>query len=326
MPGLMDPLELKDVRLRNRVVLPPMETKLATAEGEVTEEMLAHYRQFAPHLGMVIVEHSYVDPEGALHNKQLGSHADALIPGLENLASEIKDCGAVAVLQLNHAGLKVEDNKIDSQPLGPSPSDPNEGRKLTVDEIEEIAHKFGRAAIRAEKAGFDGVEVHGAHGFLLNQFLSPLTNKRSDRFGGSFSSRASFPLRVVEKIKGTIGDMVLLYRLGSVDLDPNGMDVEDGQRFASALEDYGVEVIDVSGGHCGSRPDQLDGSQGYFVPQAKEIKDAVGVPVIGVGGITKPEYADRIVREEQVDLVAVGRAQWSNPDWAERAKVQLKKS
>ena len=157
-------------------------------------------------------------------------------------------------------------------------------------------------------AGFDGVELHGAHGYLLNQFFSPLFNKREDEYGGSLENRTRFPLLVVGKVRERLNGKLLLYRLGSDDLAPSGTRIEDSVAFAKKLERSGVDIVDVSGGMCGSEPKQLRQVMGYFVAQASEIKKAVNVPVIGVGGITEAEYADKLVSDGKVDLVAVGRA------------------
>jgi 2,4-dienoyl-CoA reductase-like NADH-dependent reductase (Old Yellow Enzyme family) len=195
---------------------------------------------------------------------------------------------------------------------------------LEISEIETTANDFARAAERAVKAGCDGVELHGAHGYLLNQFFSPLLNKRDDEYGGSLENRMRFPLLVVGKVRKRLKDKLLLYRLGSDDLAPGGTHIEDSVIFAKKLEAAGVDIIDVSGGMCGSEPKQLKHVKGYFVPQASEIKKAVRVPVIGVGGITDAKFADNLVREEKVDLVAVGRAFWRDNRWAEKAIETLK--
>ena len=187
-----------------------------------------------------------------------------------------------------------------------------------------LADDFALAAERAVKAGFDGVELHGAHGYLLNQFYSPLFNRREDEFGGSLEKRMRFPLLVVEKVRRSLGSRLLLYRLGSDDLAPYGTHIEDSIVFAQKLEESGVDILDVSGGMCGSEPRQLRQIKGYFVPQAAAIKKAVSIPVIGVGGITEPEFADKLVSEGKVDLVAVGRAFWSDSQWAEKAIETLK--
>jgi 2,4-dienoyl-CoA reductase-like NADH-dependent reductase (Old Yellow Enzyme family) len=179
------------------------------------------------------------------------------------------------------------------------------------------------AAERAIKAGFDGVEIHGAHGFLLNQFFSPISNRRTDEYGGSLENRMRFPLEVVRKVREIVGGRLLLYRIGSDDLDPKGTQIEDSKRFASLLVSQGVNIIDVSGGLCGSRPQQLEGKQGYFVAQAEEIKNVVNVPVIGVGGITDVKFANSLMSEGRIDVVAVGRRLLEDPNWPEKDRKEI---
>lgn len=319
--GLLDPLEVKGLRLNNRIVMPPMYTGLATSKEAVTEELIEHYVQRAEALGLLIIEHSYVSMEGRLSERQLGIYDDFLISGLEKLSSKIHAEGKPVVLQINHAGREASKEITGMTPVAPSPS--GNARELSVTEIEALIEKYVSAARRAMKAGYDGVEVHGAHGFLLNQFYSPLTNKRSDRYGGTLEDRIRFPLEIVKKVRETIGERLLLYRLGSVDLDPAGTQIEESRKFALELQRAGVDIIDVSGGLCGSRPAQLEGTSGYFIPQAYEIREILDVPVIGVGGITDPIYANKILQEEKVDLVAVGRALYNDPNWATKAIERL---
>jgi NADPH2 dehydrogenase len=310
--------------LKNRIVMPPMHTGLATTEGAVTDSLVEHYVSRSKALGLVIIEHSYASLAGKLSDKQLGIHDDGLVSGLERLSSRIHATGTPVVIQINHAGKSTSMDLTGMQPLAPSPSE--SARELLVEEIEALTEVFTVAAERAIKAGFDGVEVHGAHGFLLNQFFSPLTNRRLDEYGGSLEKRMRFPLEVVRSIRKRIGGRLLLYRLGSDDMDPAGTRIEDSQRFAVKLEEAGVDIIDVSGGLCGSRPEELQGKQGYFVPQAQQIKQVVDMPVIGVGGIVDAKYAERLVREERVDLVAVGRELLKDPDWAKKARRTLQGS
>jgi 2,4-dienoyl-CoA reductase-like NADH-dependent reductase (Old Yellow Enzyme family) len=272
-------------------------------------------------LGLLIVEHSYVSVSGRLSKEQLGIYDDKLIPGLKKLASHIHATGTPVAIQINHAGSAANREITGIEPAGPSVTE--KARELTRSEVEDLTEHFGEAAERALNAGFDGVEVHGAHGFLLNQFYSPLTNKRRDEYGGSLENRTRFPLEVVEQVKEKVKDRLLLYRLGSDDLNPKGTQIKDSKEFAVKLERNGVDIIDVSGGLCESRPDQLQSVKGYFVPQAHAIKKAVKVPVIGVGGITEPTYADRLVRERKVDLVAVGRGLYKDPQWAQTAVETL---
>lgn len=320
---LTDPLEVGSVVLDNRIVLPPMQRKKAGEDGRVTEEIKKHYAEIAGGPGLMIVEHCYVSPEGKYAKNQLGIHNDELVSGLSELADIIQETDTPAVVQINHAGKNIDDRNVDSTPVAPS-KDEN-ARRLEKTEIENIVDDFVNAARRAMEAGFDGVEVHGAHGFLLNQFYSPLTNDREDEYGGSFENRIKLPLEIVKRVREEIGDKLLLYRLGSDDLDKNGTTIEDSKKFAKKLEEEGVKIIDVSGGICGSRPESLVGKQGYFIPQASEIKESVNVPVIGVGGITYPNFANKAVREGLVDLVAVGRAHLSDPKWSVKALEEIRK-
>ena len=299
-----------------------MQTGKATFEGAVTNKLINFYVRRSSALGLPIVEHAYVSPTGKIGPKQLGIYDDSLIGGFEKLAKRIHEVGAPAVVQISHAGGVTNKKVIGTEPAGPSARPKT--RMLQVAEMEAIADDFARAAERAAKADCDGVELHGAHGYLLNQFFSPLLNKRDDKYGGSLENRIRFPLLVVEKVRERLKGKLLLYRLGSDDLAPQGTHIEDSVVFAKKLEATGVDIIDVSGGMCGSEPKQLKHIKGYFIPQASEIKKAVSIPVIGVGGITDAKFADKLVSEGKVDLVAVGRAFWRDNRWAEKAIETLK--
>jgi NADPH2 dehydrogenase len=315
--GLLDPLNVKGITLRNRIVMPPMQSGRASFEGAVTNKLINFYVRRSSALGLPIVEHAYVSPIGKIGPKQLGIYDDSLIAGFEKLASGIHSVGAPAVVQISHAGGVANKKVIGATPAGPSVT--GKTRMLEKSELFAIAEAYALATERAIKAGFDGVELHGAHGYLLNQFFSPLMNKRKDEFGGSLENRMRFPLLVVEKVRERLNDKLLLYRLGSDDLAPNGIHIEDSIAFAKRLEQSGVDIMDVSGGMCGSEPKQLRQVKGYFVPQAHQIKKAVKVPVIGVGGIVEAQFADTLVSDGKVDLVAVGRALWHDAQWAQKA-------
>lgn len=319
--GLLDPLEVGHVTLRNRIVMPPMQSGRASFDGEVTNRVINFYSSRSIAVGLPIVEHSYISPTGKIGPKQLGIYDDKLRSGFEKLASAIHAVGAPAVVQISHAGGVANEHVIHTQPAGPSAR--GKTRALEVSEMEGIAEEFFLAAKRAVKAGFDGVELHGAHGYLLNQFFSPLLNHREDEYGGSLKGRMRFPLLVAKKVRKCLGNRLLLYRLGADDLAPNGTRIEDSIAFALQLQQVGVDIIDVSGGMCGSEPKQLRQVMGYFVPQATAIKRAVKIPVIGVGGITDADFADRLVCDGKVDLVAVGRALWKDPKWPQKAAEAL---
>jgi NADPH2 dehydrogenase len=317
LAGLLDPLNVKGITLRNRIVMPPMQSGRATFEGAVTNKLVNFYVRRSSAIGLPIVEHAYVSPLGKIGPKQLGIYSDALVPGFEKLVAGIHSVGAPAVVQISHAGAVANKKVIGAMPVGPC--DRDKTRMLEKTELLELAEDYALAADRAVKAGFDGVELHGAHGYLLNQFFTPLLNNRQDQFGGSLENRMRFPLMVVKKVRKRLGGRLLLYRLGSDDLAPMGTQIGDATAFAQALQEAGVDILDVSGGMCGSEPKQIQQIKGYFIPQAQAIKSAVQVPVIGVGGVKEPQFADELVRLGRVDLVAVGRALWHDNEWAQKA-------
>lgn len=298
-----------------------MQTGKADFDGSVTNKLINFYIHRSTHTGLPIVEHAYISPTGKIGPKQLGIYDDKLIAGFQKLSEGIHSVGAPAVVQISHAGGVANRKVINTQPAGPSSV--GKTRMLETCELKIIAEEYASATVRAVKADFDGIELHGAHGYLLCQFFSPLLNKRTDEFGGNLENRMRFPLMVVEKVKQCLGKKLLIYRLGADDLAPYGTHVEDAIVFAKRLQDLGVDILDISGGMCGSEPKQLRDVVGYFIPQAEVIKQAVKVPVIGVGGITQAEYADKLVYEGRVDLVAVGRAFWKDAQWAEKAINKL---
>jgi 2,4-dienoyl-CoA reductase-like NADH-dependent reductase (Old Yellow Enzyme family) len=313
--------------LKNRIVMPPMANGLADTDGRVTDQLIAHYVLRASGVGLVIVEHSYFTPQGKASPNQLGIQDDVAISGLTRLVESIHAEGTPACIQINHAGRKGNATISAVEPVALT-AIPTEGsnvvpRELEKYEIEHLVRLFGEAASRARKAGFDGVEVHGAHGYLLNQFVSPMTNRRNDEYGRSFEGRIRFPVEVVTEVRRVVGsNFLVLYRLGASDGEGRGVTIEEMQRFAQRLVQAGVNIVDVSGGLIGDAPEGMTG-QGYFLPLAEKIKRAVEVPVIGVGGITDPAFADQAIRDGRVDLVAVGRALLTDPDWALSAKKTL---
>ncbi len=338
MTALIDPLKVRNLAMRNRIVLPPMITFLASKTGEATEQLVNHYTRRARGPGLVIVEHSYFSKEGQLTSygrrrekvilTQLGIYDDSLVDGLARLVEAVHKFDTPIAIQINHAGRRTNSEGIGMQPVAPSPIPASEDaeipRELSVDEIKNITKEFGKAAHRALSAGFDAVEIHGAHGHLLNQFLSPLANKRTDLYGKDLEGRMRFPLEVVREVRAAVKDRPLLFRLGADDRMPQGLTLEDGRKIAMKLASEGVDIIDASGGLCGHLPSDLK-EEGFFVHLAEGIKGVVNVPVIGVGGIVTADFADRVVRDGRADLVAVGRSMLRDPDWATKAIVQHSK-
>ncbi|HHW44629.1 MAG TPA: NADH:flavin oxidoreductase [Desulfotomaculum sp.] len=326
MASLFTPFESPKLQLKNRVVMPPMANYLCPESGEINEALIAHYnRRAEAEVALLIVEHSYVTPSGRADKKQLGIHDDALVPGLRRLVEEVHRRGAKIGIQITHAGSNTSTAVLDRTPLAPSAVPHPNGRgevpqELSTAEMNGIKEAFAAAARRAKEAGFDMVEIHGAHGYLLNQFFSPLTNRRTDQYGGSFDRRLRFPLEVVEAVRRAVGDdYCLFYRLGADDRMPGGITPGDARRAAPALVEAGVDVLDLSGGLCGAR---LSGS-GFFVYLAEAVKPAVKVPVLVTGGLGDPVLANAVIAEGKADLVGIGRALLADPEWARKAKAVL---
>jgi NADPH2 dehydrogenase len=327
MPRLTDPLGVGSRTLTNRIIMPPMANNLATEDGLVTDALLDHYRERSRGPALVVVEHTYVTGPGRVNRHQLGVWDDRCVSGLGRLAEAIHEGGALAVLQITHGGARCPAKVTGLQPVAPSevrvPGDAEDPRALTLDEIARIPPLFAAAAARAAAAGFDGVEVHGAHGYLLNEFVSPYTNRRADAYGGDAAGRLRLTQETLMAVQTALGDEhLLLYRFGVVDDVPGGLTPEDAAALAPCLEGWGVHLLDCSGGLCGSRPAGRT-DPGFFIPAAATVKRAVTIPVSGVGGIGDPLFADSLVQNQVVDAVCVGRAQLEDPGWALRALAMV---
>ncbi|MDD4876227.1 MAG: NADH:flavin oxidoreductase [Dehalococcoidales bacterium] len=328
MPRLFDPIKINGLLLKNRLVMPPMNTRKATEDGEVTDQHIEHYvTRASSGIGLIIIEHCYISKEGKGSAGQLGIYDDKLITGLKRLVNTIHSEGAKVIVQINHCGAQAPSKITGVQPAGPwniiPPNWHEIPRPLTIAEVEALVQDFVKATDRAIAAGFDSVEIHGAHGYLLSQFLSPFTNQRRDIYGSSIEGRLLLPLEVVVAVKKRLKqDMPLFYRLGADDLIEGGLSLKEAQLAAQRLERSGVNVIDVSGGIGGTGRDHFS-KQGYFIPLAENIKKVVKVPVIGVGNITEANYADSIVRDEKVDMVAFGRIMLTNPEFPRQAAIEL---
>ena len=329
MPTLFSPLSFAGLTLRNRVAMPPMWSGKATPEGLVTPAIIEYHRaRAAAGTALIIVEHSYVHPQGRHSATQIGAHDDACIGGLTALARAIRDEGAVACLQISHAGARASSKVTGLPVVAPSPvattreEQPDSPRELTRGDIGGIVEAFAAAAARARAAGFQSVEIHAAHGFLLSQFLSPLTNRRTDEYGRDHEGRSRVHLQVLEAVRGKAGaDFPVFVRLGMHDERPGGLTLAPACVTASQLAAAGAALIDVSGGLAGS--DDPGRGPGYFVGYAEALKEVVQVPVLVAGGIGDPRMADLIVRSRRADLVGVGRAMLDDPDWTRTARARL---
>lgn len=334
MSLLFSPLSFSGLNLKNRVVMPPMATAIEGPGGSQEDNGLpgqatvAHYAERAKNgVGTIIVEHTYVSQRGKAHRGQLGLDRDDAIESFRRLAYAIKSNGSIAVIQINHVGALGNPEIIMGEPLGPSdvpvPKSDRRPRAMTKQEIASVISLFASCAARAKAAGFDAVEIHSAHGYLLTQFLSPITNKRTDEYGGSLENRARLLLEIVKEVKKKVGDEFPIFvRLGCIDGIEGGITYEDAVQVARMLEQAGVSMIDVSGGFMGSRP--KNAPPGYFVPAARAIKKNVNVPVMVTGGITDPVFAERILRDGNADLIGIGRALLKDPKWVLKARKVLR--
>jgi len=325
MSYLLKELQAGALILSNRLVMPPMATSKAEHDGKVSQEILDYYAEKSAggHISLIIIEHSFIKLGGKASENQLSVSDDSVIEHLRELADIIRRNGSKSVMQISHAGSAAALEVIGITPVGPSAiANPRKGgipRELTRQEIAGIVEAFRDAALRVKEAGFDGVEIHSAHGYLLNQFFSPLTNKRTDEYGGDVHSRIRIHLQVIAAVRTVVGeDFPILLRLGASDYIEGGTTIEDSQIAAQQFEKAGVNILDISGGFLGySIPGNTE--QGYFAPLTEAIKKVVSIPVILTGGITEVQAAERLLADGKADLIGVGRAVLKDSQWAQKA-------
>jgi 2,4-dienoyl-CoA reductase-like NADH-dependent reductase (Old Yellow Enzyme family) len=326
---LLEPLQINKLNLSNRLVMPPLASAKAEADGSVSPKLLDYYdeKSAGGYISLIIIEHSYISPEGKASNNQLSVAEDSNIAGLKQLAEVIHRNGSKAVMQINHAGVRANEEITGTMPLGPSavinPREGNIPREITQTEISHIIKAFAIAAGRVKQAGFDGVEIHVAHGYLLSQFLSPLTNQREDEYGGSLSKRLRIHLEIIKAVRTAVGkDFTVLVRLGADDFIDGGTTIADSQIAAQEFVKAGADILDISGGLLGYSIPGLSG-QGYFAPLSEAIKKVVSVPVILTGGISEVQAAEKLLFEGKADLIGVGRAILKDSNWARNAVKSL---
>ncbi|WP_261884200.1 NADH:flavin oxidoreductase [Vibrio pelagius] len=315
------PLNIATHTLKNRLVVPPMASQTATTDGLTTDATTEHYRNLSRSgAGLVMVEYSFVHTTGKSEPNQLGAHNDECIEGMTKIADAIHSNGAKAGFQLTHCGGKAQ---LDICPdlMGPSgitvPAYDRtlpQPKAMSVDDIKLWIESFVQAAIRVEKAGFDFVELHCAHGYGLNQFLSPITNQRDDQYGGSLENRIRMVVDIIKAIRSTT-QLAVMVRIPGQDLYPQGLTQESVVKMCQSFIATGVSIIDVSSGIGGwNRPKDRRG-EGYLVSESHYLKKAdLGVPIIGVGGIETADYIEQALEHSYFDLAAVGRAILRGPE------------
>ncbi len=327
MSYLKKPLEIKNLYLKNRLVMPPMATSKAEEDGTISQDVLDYYEEKSQggYLSLIIIEHSFISPEGKASLKQLSVAEDRFIEGLKKLANLIHKNGTKAVMQINHAGSATSETVTGFPSVAPSATQNpriQQGeipRELDKEEISNVIQSFVDASLRVKKAGFDGVEIHSAHGYLLDQFYSPLANRRTDEYGGDVYGRIKIHLDIIKAVRAAVGkEFTILLRLGAADYMEGGTTVEDSMIASRCFEEAGIDILDISGGFCGySVPGHNE--QGYFSELTEAIKSVTTFPVILTGGITDRAAAEQLLAEEKADLIGVGRAILKSSDWAKEA-------
>jgi 2,4-dienoyl-CoA reductase-like NADH-dependent reductase (Old Yellow Enzyme family) len=349
MSALARQFSIRNVTMRNRIMVSPMCTYSCAADGLATDWHFAHYARLAMGgAGLVMLEATAIDTVGRHAYADLGIWSDEHVPGLRRIAAFVRSQGAVPAIQLQHAGRKASARRpyhgggpltpedIEArgeqpwQAVGPSAIPVNEGhpvpREIAIVEIPAMIDRWVAAARRAVAAGFDVIEVHAAHGYLLNQFLSPISNQRTDRYGGSLENRMRLPLEVITAVRAVLpATSGLFVRLSVIDGVESGSTLEESVVLARELKARGVDVIDCSSGGIGGAAtmNRMARSPGFQVPLAAAIRRGADVPTVAVGLILTPEQADAVVVEGHADIVALGRECLAHPSWANMALTTL---
>ncbi|PLR68032.1 NADPH dehydrogenase NamA [Bacillus sp. UMB0893] len=320
---LFTPYTVKNVTLKNRIVMSPMCMYSSHREGGMVEDFhMTHYISRAVGgAGLIMIEATSVTPQGRISPQDLGIWNDEHADGLAKLVDGMKQYGAKTAIQLAHAGRKAV---LEGEIISPSALAFNEKMKtpaaMTKEQISETIQAFKDGAIRAKKAGFDIIELHGAHGYLINQFLSPLSNKRTDEYGGSQENRYRFLHEVIEAVKD-VWDGPLFVRVSATEYHPEGLDVEDYVEFSTWMKEQGVDLIDVSSGAL--VPADIKVFPGYQVKFAERIREGAGINTGAVGLITSGIQADEILGNERADLIFLARALLRDPYWPRTAALEL---
>jgi 2,4-dienoyl-CoA reductase-like NADH-dependent reductase (Old Yellow Enzyme family) len=346
-PLLFTPLQLRGVTLKNRVVISPM-CQYSAHDGMANDWHFAHLARYAiGGAGLVFTEATAVERNGRITHGDLGIWSDAHVEPLKRIAAFIKSQGAVPAMQLAHAGRKSSmqrpwhgNGPIDDSDrargedvwpvVAPSAIPMDQGwlvpHELSLDEIRALQEHWRKATVRTLQAGFDVIELHGAHGYLGHEFLSPLSNKRTDQYGGSLANRMRFVLELAEILRAAWPmDKPLFTRVSSVDGVEGGWSIEDTVVLAKELKARGVDVLDCSsGGLLGSATAaRIKRGPGFQVPFAERVKKETGIATMAVGLILDPHHAEAILQSGQADLIAIGRQALYNPSWALHAEVAL---
>lgn len=326
---LREPIRIGALTLKNRLVMPPMATEKA-ADGAVTEGLLRFYDEMSAggHLGLIFQEHSYISPEGKASPGQLSMADDSCVEPLKALVSLVHRNGVPIFAQISHAGSAAKEALAQGTAISPSPTrnpyyrteeDGPLPREMTQADIDRLIGCFAAAAARAQKAGYDGVEIHSAHGYLLDQFYSPLTNRRRDKYSGAtLRGRTQLQVEVIRAVREQVGpDFLISLRWGASDYLPGGATLSEVPEAARIFAEAGIDLLSVSGGMCDFfRPGHQE--QGWFAELSEAAKKAADIPVLLAGGISKQTAAEELLAAGKADLIGVGRALLQDPSLPEK--------
>ncbi len=332
MATLSDPIESGRVNLKNRLMMAPVATELSD-RGKVTDELLEYYdeRTRGGSFGLVVTEHSFVHPDGRASRNQLSSSSDSDIEGLTKLAGLIHSNGSKAILQISHAGSATRREITGTAAISPGMKvnpfgmmgNPEDffpvPRIMKKGDFDVVVKSFVEAAMRAKQAGFDGVELHSAHGYLLNEFYSPITNDRMDEYSGrTIDGRLRLHMQLIKLIRKLVGeDFIISMRFGGCDYHKDGSTIEDACEGAVRLETAGLDLLDMSGGMCFFWREG-HAEAGYFSDMTEAVKKSVKIPVVLTGGVSEKEEAEWLLSKGKGDIIGVGRVVLKNPDWARK--------
>jgi 2,4-dienoyl-CoA reductase-like NADH-dependent reductase (Old Yellow Enzyme family)/thioredoxin reductase len=326
---LFEPFEIKGRHLKNRIVMPALASFLIEDDGSITDKTVEHYRRRAAGgPAMVIVEAHAVSEEGIVSLHQARISEDRFIEGLSRIARVMKSEGALPAIQIHHSGRQTSSRVIKRKPLAPSslpcPTISGEVEPLSLEGIQEIIAKFGDSAVRAVQAGFELIEIHGAHGYLINQFISKFSNIREDAYGGDTTRRARFAVDVVKEVRRRVGeDFPISFKISAQEFVPGGLDVVESIEILKLLVTAGIDVVQVSAGNDAT-PEWI--CQPMFMEKAclsdsaAMIRKELRIPVMTVGRINDPVVADAIIREGKADLVCMGRGLLADPEMPKKAQ------
>jgi len=333
MSRLFESTSIKNMVLANRFVRSATWEGMAADDGSVTPRLIDVQMQLARGgVGLIISGHAYVSREGQAGNWQLGAYSDVLVPGLKTMADAIHGAGGRVALQLAHAGSRAASRISGLEPMGPSIMETESGttgREMTAKDIREVTEAFARAAARARTAGFDAVQIHAAHGYLLSQYLSPFFNKRKDDYGGGIENRARLLIEVLKAARKATGpEFPILVKINSEDFLPGGLTVADMVRTAAFLEEAGIDGIEMSGGTflSGNNTPSRTGKPGpgnpeaYYEAAAGTYKSKISTPLMLVGGIRTVETAESLVDSGTADYISLSRPLIREPGLVNRWK------